>query len=550
MNVAVLLLLVSAMCVNAAPVVEVLVSEPVAPARSNLADVLLPADGATADVLFTGAQVAAAVVLHHWTDTAIVAFQEGKWARCPGAAVLRVARVRVAPDIGVRDAGAAPWMARTTDDEHCFGQPHLVMSADGDVVLLASELHCRPGASANCQPSLFVDFSFDQGRTGEQELQPFQWNESIVTLQAVVDRVRGFVLVTRQPGVGLRIRVSDDGGRHWTIPHIGPPLFPEIANQRTALTQCPDRRWVLTAQDGSRRESITAGRSWNPQPIAPATVRSLAEKRFYATLFDRGYQAFGFDAQTYSAPDRPIVPPNLSAHLYDNVGWRTTWAECRDVPFAVENTWPTMESSLPSYVGARELDQTIPVVVDGRSCGLATVDAGAMQSVPWLARCVPDGTRLGTSYYRVHHTQPVPRFAGANALGVMSGTDSAQPPAVLVAVAEGLSDDRVLLLERENRGNFTLDLVLNWWGRRVVLLQHDYAIRKQAATSPGGYYNTGDYWRSLTSHPLKRQFFIAFSQVTRDDTVPDADPRPTSDGRSRRDDFARSYIVLGRATAG
>jgi hypothetical protein len=540
----VVVLLLVCGCVSSG--VEVTVSEPIAPSRSNLADVLLPADGTAADVLFAGTQVAPAIVLHHWTDTAIVAFQEGRWARCPGAAVLRVARVTVSPTMEIRDVGSVPWSARATDSEQCFGQPHLAMSTDGDVVLLASELHCRPG-SARCRPSLFFDFSFDQGRTSAQELTPFQWNESIVALQAITGQSRGFVLVTRQPDVGLRIRISDDNGRHWTIPHVGLPLFPEIASQRATLTQCPDRKWVLTAEDGSRRESITAGRSWNPKPTAPATVRSLTEKRFYATLFDRAYQPFGFDAQTYSAPDRPVVTPNLSAHLYDNIGWRTTWAECRDVPFTIDNIWPIQESSFPSYVVARELDRTIPVVVDGRSCGLAAVSADAMQTMPWLARCVPDGTRLGTSYYRVHHTQSVPRFAGANALGIASGTESAQPPAVLVAVAETISGDRVLLLERENRSNFTLDLLLNWWGQKVLLLQHDYPVRKQAATTPGGYFNTDDYWPSITGHPTRRQFFVAFSQVTRDDKVPDADPRPTSDGRSRRDDFARSYIVLGRA---
>ncbi len=500
---------------------EVTISPPLSPRRLNLGD----ADLRAGDLLYTGTQVAPALIYHNWTDTAIVAWGEGRWARCAGTAAL----------CAIRAGEDEAWCVRA-DDLHaaCLGAPFLALSGDGDVVLLGADRHEHLG------PVLFE--SLDHGRTWTELHLAFR-DEILLDLQPV--GARGMALLTRSSS-GLNLRFSDDGGRHWILPRSSSQLFPETRGAHVILTQCSDR-WLLADETGNLWASVSGGRSWNPVPLIAGFLSPWVGSGMNV-LSDGAVQPRGYDALAFDTHHHPMVKGNDTAQLYDGVRIRPLVGECRAKPWRILNGWPMVNTGgCPLFkahtIAARD-DTKDPLLVDGRSCRLATSATPSNQTLPL---CLPDGSRLATSFWRVPRHQPIPRISADVDDECGSNTLPDQPvphgPALLRAVTEDGKGRRAFLLQQvvPDGQNFTVDLLLHVWWNEVAVLQRHYDARRLPSIPERGYYEADDFGRGLLALRT-RGFLVAYT------TVDDSFHHGVGGSSTRRDDMPRSFVRLARVT--
>ncbi len=446
----------------------------------------------------TTRQVGAALVYHHWTSTAIVAFQDGPCGGCDTAARVRVVRIPgTGPD--VLEVG-------TPQPSQCFGQPLLAMSADGERIVLAVP---------TTTPSTLLYESQDQGRTWAELPSLRVSGARPLLLQAVG---HDFVLVMQTASNAVALYHAASGVRFGvltTSANVTP-----ISS--ATLVQCEESRWRMVLRRSSDAHevmysSLTAGRTWHPVPIVvPAPATPMPVSMF---LYDRARQPPGFDALAFADREGTQLTGPLPLHeaqAWPNLSIRRTWWECADSSATLSNGWRVGVSSSSS------LNYTL---VEGRTCRLADTDTASATATnaAILDRCLPDGTRLGTSVLRV------PPWRSSPTLGRPSPY-----PTRVVALVDRTRDGQwpALLLERDvtasagggGDDDFLVDLVLSiptsatsW---TEVVLEHAMPMRLHQ-----GYYATGDYERAIAWHPRgdgggggsssDGEYLIAYSQVGR-----------------------------------
>jgi len=498
----------------------------------------------TGDVLFAGAQVAPAVVYHHWTETAIVAFLDGYWSECGGGAILRAVRVSaLAPHpVEVDTTLGVPYHG-------CYEMPHMAMTDDGDVTLL--------GVRAGPDSTMFLLYeTLDQGRTWERACDslPLAADASIMAFQAIRGSRRGFVLVDHSAARGVTLRFSDDGGRTWyhNSAATGTALRAWSRLQEAVrLEQCDANRWLLVGDDGTFRVSGSQGRNWASDTRVPLRGLAPETQTLFATFYDMEHQRPGFGAAVVDRNTHQWLYQdggvNETARLYFPLGdWRRRYfagslcnGDDADALRYVLHNWNAPIVPMP---GARWVPSNNSgaswAILDARGCTPSPTQAIEPPGRLCWAYCQPDASQLGTATVCTPRMYPTGRFSSST----LSLATPAFPELIAATLVEGRTHLAIQVTDR-----FDLKLAL---GSTPVGTPAN--LRKQATRWGQGVYMTDDFGAGLAAHcndsTGKCVYLTAYSQITTNVSVPDVDARPRT--QPNWDRHERSHIELRRVDIG
>lgn len=368
----------------------------VAPAPSASLAAAEPMPG---DVLYRGAQSMPALVYHNWTDSVIVAFEEGRLHWADTAYQLRLVRL-MASAPGTVDVDISFSCPHRSDG---YRRPRLAMAADGLHVLLAAptrnghvDLYCSPNAGREWAPC------YGGGPAATMDVTGY----GLVDVQARRDVLNGFYLLFGQSYengalVNYRLMSSADGGETWVHASdpgdsvVGMTAPSGIADHASLLTKVVPRdalRMMLVSAKGRVYSTSTGGIHWTRQDSPSDIVVPFSphgQTLVDSAAFPRAQlRAWAFSYEN----DSPIVDLDEGAHLYPALGEsKAVMLEDTQVPMRarVYSDWR------PSLHGAQR------VVVDGRSCKPVLVDNPGTQQASDEDECQPDYKRLATSYFNV-----------------------------------------------------------------------------------------------------------------------------------------------------